>query len=496
VSSVSALAFVLIATGCGAGPAPREVSPETREAFSDLLVDGPHCQRPGPETITREAMLADVDVLERILRRGYAGFELAGDEGRWARAFREMREDLVDEPASPRAFRDHLITRLRFADDNHLSLSIRGADGRRSWRATSVHQQAYLGTVRLTRGDDDVYRLTDSGMALVSCVDRPANDVVQPTMGESPPAVDYAPVVLSDTPRATLACIMADESGQETSLDVPLVRADVGDGDGPVFEERAAGFPWLRVRSLATSHGGALERFVATGPTLRDEPVIVLDVRGMGGGSDRFLLRWFKELTSERMPYFRTHTLESEVTLQGALNFWGCIRTNTRSADAEGRDWLRRRVSGAERELDERMRQRGPFREMVTEHDIIAGHASSPLSGRILLVVDRGCASACETSVIMARHFPGTLVVGENTQGTMKVGELRSYRLPGSGISVSAGHCVHEDPGYPDTFPEGIGYAPDLWLRPGDNEAQIRALATCLASDDCAHALDAALDPQ
>jgi len=75
----------------------------------------------------------------------------------------------------------------------------------------------------------------------------------------------------------------------------------------------------------------------------------------------------------------------------------------------------------------------------------------------------------------------------------MKVGELRSYRLPESRIAISAGHRVHEDPNVDGIFPEGLGYQPDLWLLTGEPEEQIERIAACLSDSSCAEGLDAAL---
>ncbi len=483
-----ALALML---GCGGAPPAEEVDPETRAAYEALLVDAEDCREPAPASLSRAEMLADVDVLERILRRGYAGFEIAGDEARWAEAFTAMRAELPDAPAEPLAFRDALVEALRFADDNHLGLSIRDAEGRRRWRGTSGHAQAFYADAILTRAEDGF--VDGEGARLSSCAGEPAEEVVRPFASNAPGQVVYRPMLLSKTPATHIDCVFEGEAGPE-ERELALTRVDIADPAGPVFERRDAAFPWLRVRSLATSYRGALDRFVATGPSLRDAEVIVLDVRRQGGGSDRFVLRWFKELTSEGLPYFRTRTLESEVTLQGALNFWGCIAHHSTSADEGGRDWLRRRVDMARRELEEAMTLRGPFREVEVEHDVIEGLAPAPFPGRLLLVTDRGCASACETSVLIARHFPGTLVVGENTNGTMKVGELRSYRLPRSGITVSAGHRVHEDPSVPGIFPEGVGYQPDLWLDGDRTEERIAALAECLSEPSCAARIDEALE--
>jgi len=96
--------------------------------------------------------------------------------------------------------------------------------------------------------------------------------------------------------------------------------------------------------------------------------------------------------------------------------------------------------------------------------------------------------------VLLARQLPGALIVGENTEGTMKVGELRFYRLPETGVWVSIGRRVHRDPAT-GTFPEGRGYAPDLWLDASDPDAAVRALVACLRDDACAATLPAPTRP-
>ncbi len=214
--------------------------------------------------------------------------------------------------------------------------------------------------------------------------------------------------------------------------------------------------------------------------------MIVLDLRHAGGGSDRFLLDWVRHLTRQRIRYWETDALASETTLQGALTFWRCVRAFG-GGDRDGRAWLDARVSRAERELRDAMVTRGLFRDRDPEALVLDGLAPEPYRGRLMLVVDCGCGSACETSVLLARQLPGTVVVGENTEGTMKVGELRWYRLPESRVWISLGMRAHTDP--TGRFRESRGFLPDLWLDGRDSETRIRALATCLADPRCGSTL-------
>ncbi len=456
-----------------AGCAP-SVSPATRAAYAALRVPAGECHAPTPETVSPAAMRADWARLETILRRGYAGFTLVADEPAWARAFEEGRAAIPGEPVSALAFRDLVAERLRFADDNHLGVWVRGADGARLWRSTSAHHFAHLSEAIFERRGDAW--VDPEGRMLGSCAEH-----VAPVWSDG--ALAHRLVLLSEEETSALECRVEDGTGGAV-VSYALARRPRPEDPGPAFERHRGETPWLRLRTLGMARREALERFVASAPLVREAPVVVLDVRGNGGGSDRFLLAWFAALTSQDLRYFDTLRVSSEVELQGALTFWTCQAAEA-GGDAAGAAWVGARVEQAARLLEEAMAERGPFVDRIEGTYTEPGHAPQRFGGRLVLVTDRGCGSACETAVLLARQLEGTLVVGENTEGTMKVGELRQYRLPETGLWISVGRRAHRDRAL-GGFPEGRGYAPDVWLDGADVEGDVASIVACLRERDCA----------
>ncbi|MCB9594910.1 MAG: hypothetical protein H6719_19465 [Sandaracinaceae bacterium] len=470
----AALLVVVALGAAGCGPA---VPPATASAYARLRVPAAECRAPGPATVTPEAMRADWAELEHILRRGYAGFTVVADEAAWARAFEEGRAAIPNEPIPALAFRDLLVERMRFADDNHFGFWVRGADGQRRWRSTSAHHLAHLSEATFEARDGGW--VDAEGRALLTC-----GDQVRPTWSDGAPSARL--VVLSVEPTEAIECRARGPEGEATiSYALRPVARDVD--RGPAFERREGAAPWLRLRTLGMARRDALDRFVASAEAARDASVVVLDVRGNGGGSDRFLLAWFAALTSQDLSYFDTLRVSSDVELQGALTFWTC-EAALAGGDAAGDAWMRERIAQATRALDTAMRERGPYVDRIEGTYTEPGQAPAPFAGRLVLVTDRACGSACETSVLLARQLPGTIVVGENTEGTMKVGELRYYRLPRTGVWTSVGRRAHRDPAT-GGFPEGIGYAPDVWLDGARVEADVEAIVSCLGDPSCASGL-------
>jgi C-terminal processing protease CtpA/Prc len=239
-----------------------------------------------------------------------------------------------------------------------------------------------------------------------------------------------------------------------------------------------------------------LTRFVASAAELREARAVVLDLRGNGGGSDAFLRDFFLRLTDRPLSYFRSRLVTSEVTLQGDVNFWRCMSQRPALA-RDGQRWIGARLAQARRNLHGTYRERdgAPFRYERRQRTVTRGHAPGPFSGVLILWVDAGCASACEAAVMYARQFPGTIVVGENTAGAEAYTEIRSYRLPESGVWVTAGMKELVDPGE-GGFAEGRGYLPDLWLVPGHGghaEERVGHLARCLGRPECRDRVEARL---
>ena len=303
-------------------------------------------------------------------------------------------------------------------------------------------------------------------------------ELVRPVLGPGA-SVELRPLVLSREPLEALRCTF-EAGGEEEVRALPVRRVDLGAERSAPLRVEEAPFPWIRLRTLVMSQEPVLEEFVATAERVREAPVVVLDLRRTGGGSDRFVNRWFAQLTSQDLRYWVRGRLESEVVLQGALSFWECVRV---ARPTHGDSWVDRRIARAHRELAEAREERGLFYELEPKPTRVFGRAPRRFGGRLLVVVDRGCQSACETAILLARQVEGAVIVGENTGGVMKVGEMRRYRLPRSQIHLTLGHQSHTDPF--GAFREGRGFVPDVWLDGEDPEGDVRAVAECLARDDC-----------
>jgi hypothetical protein len=400
-----------------AGPAP--------EALRDLVLSEDDCEgAPEEFWVSHDAVRADLDVVERIIREGWAGFDVRTAEGAdWKAVFAALRSGIgaLPDPVAAGELSRYLADGLRAAArDNHLAFAWVDARGRRRMSSCGGHLDAW--TQDGGAGE---------GAFLVG----------------SPPRVEKRPLKLSAT-----------QPGPEWRRLISGAR-DKGE---LAFERDGA---VLRLRTLDTGRATELKAFAAAGVELRDAKWVLLDLRGNSGGGDGPAIEFVKNLTSGPLKYGQIDLLDSDVTRQGELNVFTCEAARP-DIDRESRAELERHREAARLRLPE-----AKLREWKTRQAAFEGVAPKPFAGKLVLLVDRRCASSCESLVTFARQVPGAVVVGENTAGTGAFGEVLDYRLPRTGLWMRAGSKRF------DHLEEIAGVTPDFWIDAEDPRAIALELA-------------------
>jgi Peptidase family S41 len=477
-------------TACGASPAlplpdeihaPRDAGPASLASarpFGDLLMSKDDCTAPPRATVTRAEALADVGVVERVLRRGWAGYDDAVRDRdlEAALAKLEARIGAMPETVDAEGLEGAIVDALHGLADSHVSFGAYSARGVAKRRTPGTHLVAF--TADLVADRDG--RLLSQEGTLVGC----EGDPLRPTVtidaaGRAAPAL--RPIVLAEKAPPGLSCrfVLPGVQGEVTRV-VPLRRLALGQvpaaGDAVTIERSPAAR--IVARTFAPARRGELAALAGAGEGLRDVRSIVFDARANGGGSDEFAADLFAGLGSGVVAGARIDRLESEVTLQGRVNDFTCALAY--GADESGVRALEAGRASAGKQLEARAGG-APFRGFVSEPSRARpGRAPEPFRAPFVLLVDHRCASACESLPPMVRALEGGVVIGENTSGTDAYGLVLPYRLPASGLAMTAGGHVRRDAAL-----EGLGHLPDLWVDDADPVRVADAVAACLASPGC-----------
>jgi hypothetical protein len=232
--------------------------------------------------------------------------------------------------------------------------------------------------------------------------------------------------------------------------------------------------PRLVVRTFDSTAAPELERLPAMARRLRELPAFVLDLRGNGGGNFDYAERFVLELTDATLRRLDEREVVSVAAAEGRANS-ARRRLALGEVPAAAEPVFRAHVEALEG-VAAALRERGAGRDELARVGCVSrGRAPGPLRARVVILVDGGCASACEMTVALARQIPGVIVAGESTRGSMAAGEIALFRLPRSGLAVWLGTRAFRDP--LGGFAETRGFLPDVWIGAEDAAGGAEALA-------------------
>jgi hypothetical protein len=415
--------------------------------LEDLIMD---VESAPPRRITVEQAVEDVERIFYLFSHGYSGYAFFD-----ARAFEEAQARILQallsrSSWSSDALSDLLSENLGFIEDCHTRIGEhRFSSHRDFWYDTQLSILLRYEGYQFESGGQHYTIHSINGAD-------PAPYLLPSLNREGEPI--YRLGLLSQEQPAPLT-ISTDGDEGERSFRVKLRRSDLRDTSGDVFREYVlGGIPVLRVRGFADSDAESLREFAMTGAEYRDQSVVVLDVRGNGGGNEHWPISWIQSLTGRRAEsIFVSSELESKTSLAGRLNafsYW------IHEYDMElYRDDLEQHLRLAE-SIEDGVRLPGWSGTRYPTLPLI------PNDTTVILVADGRVASAGEGLIMRISQVENVTVVGENSMGCLTFGNISTHKLPNSGLMV----WLPINFGlFPDQeVRESVGLAPDLWV-PADD---------------------------
>lgn len=196
---------------------------------------------------------------------------------------------------------------------------------------------------------------------------------------------------------------------------------------GPVVTESVVdGVLCLRIRQcggLAQSSEDLMRAWQNEHPRHFRHERIIVDLRANPGGDDRYMIGWIRDHVRRDVvwPAWREWRINDvpanlwNVTVFAAVDDTGALST----------------------ELDRARYLLGPSSQLhVVEEPEIIPTSPTPWAGRMLVLTDKGSASAAESAAWMLRTGLDAKIVGARSAGAVGFGNITYYLLPRSGLSL------------------------------------------------------------
>lgn len=180
---------------------------------------------------------------------------------------------------------------------------------------------------------------------------------------------------------------------------------------------------------------------------------LVIDMRGNGGGNGLLINQAVEILHT---PDQKIPKSSSKEILSPFKEFGFCVSL-IMVGYAEADEYCRRVKDGTPTET--------PFEELIQyrwyeKTDEFFGKREKPYKSEIIVIIDGGCASACEDMAEKLSFHPKATFVGQNTMGAQYFGNSIHVMLPNSGIVIAMPTQLVI---FEADAPEGVGYTPHIF---------------------------------
>lgn len=403
------------------------------------------------QRISTQEAREDVERLFELFSHGYAGYGFFNLGGDFNQAKTSILEGLSGQSSwTTSGFSDLLVEHLAFIGDCHLKI------GEHSF---SDHSDFWFDSrYELSLGKAG-FQLVSKGTLyeVVSINGGKPEPYIYPSLNQEGDPI-YRLGILSPDPPNPLQVIGVN-GAEERLFEIKLARSDFDFYAEEIFrEDLLGGIPVIRVRGFGDYHRDMLSAFPETAAAYRGDPVVIVDLRGNGGGNESWPVSWIQRLTGRRAEAIFVYSqLESKTSLMGranAFDFW----IETAGIDPY-KNQLQTHLSAASA-IEDGTRQAGWTGPVYPALPLI------PNETTVVIITNGLVASAGEGFVLRASQLENVVVVGENTMGCLTFGNISAHKLPNSNLMV----WMPINFGlFPDQqLREGIGLDPDLWVPAAD----------------------------
>ena len=444
-----------------------------------------------PSHVSLEAAEDDVRFLFSMFKYGYALYQAFGGDAQFERSRDRVIAALPDIAGTDgmvrvSELRDLILENLGFIQDGHATFGGQRLYTRYDWFSnvryrfwkdeggyyTMTHSTTLLGIFPITWRGSKRYLLSVDG--------QPPENALALSLTERGELVYILSRIEANTAkRVRVEIVLAGESEDEVlgvwlrrdrSEVLPEIDLEPFYTETPYRRDTRNGISVIVHRSSVPAPAAdekALEQFVADAASLRDEDVVILDLRHHQGGQREYPLRWTQAYMDGS---FSFENQWAELTTRTSLRLHRVFAEQYYEGNPE-------MLAAIQPYFDETLAYLDAHPEAVSDAWVLGGSSAErsglwPNGTTLFVLMDERTGSAGEEFISMLRSYENVVFVGENTKGLMVSGSPSLGTLPHSQLEF----CLPIEifPAKVQEGLEGVGYSPDVWVEPG--QALVRLL--------------------
>lgn len=388
-------------------------------------------------TITREEALDDLHVFQHIIDNSYSGRDYWMNHGvDFEKIYDNVRSFICDQKSiNKNDLFEFLCKQLKNIHDGHFTIMTNGRTSR-----FYNNYKAYFTDILLEK-HKDIYEVLYSKVPEITKGVKFTYEQIKDNLFKTLSPVGKEHYLLGTRSWEEINTMTFNANDSNISLPVHLCRATYyKQEDAGIFKESMIDgikivtssrfWEWDEAKTEKS-----IKEINELGLLLRNEKVLIWNLLGNGGGNSNYPLNFIKGLNEYAIWKMDCAVLSSPSVKQAR---------GLQLKDIEGiREWII--GSSNERDLN-----------------------NGIYDGTLIILSNDSVASSGEAAINIAKSVRNCIVVGQNSSGIGVFGDVLSYQLPYSEITMNVPHKI-----FLGGVEEGVGFEPDFWVDKSDVQGEV-----------------------
>lgn len=416
--------------------------------------------------LTKEEAISDINFLFNTLKYSYAGYIYFGGDEVWNNAKNKIIDSInsYEDKITSKDLEQILFNNLSFVQDGHFSIN---------FNSTLQKSNFYYSEEFEVKEDEQGYYinyLNDKWYIKSINNDSNVKNYIKLSLNKNGELCNYIGF-LSKANYFKQIKVVLSSANQEQIIYVKLTRSNSISHSNQTTGynyEKIDGVPIFTMKRMYNidSNDNSVELFAESANKSKNEDVVIIDIRGNIGGNDFGVNEWFKNFTGETPNKNRTF-----ISLTSLIN-------NTLIKRAFGEDITTENTQDSISESA--LSQRSNLLELANSNEnkwfikILKNNEVNLVKNntKVFVLIDNNTASSGEVFVRNLKNVENVIFVGTNTAGLGISDATNECILPNSKITIIYGSNLR----LYNSFTEGIGFEPDIWINSSDSLDRILKL--------------------
>ncbi|MCK9170812.1 MAG: S41 family peptidase [Treponema sp.] len=428
------------------------------------------------ENLTPVQMERDIDMLEYYIKNCYVNYDLI-EKGKYFdfdAALSRLREECSQSTGMQRKEFTECIGRNLYGwPDSHVGLSLFYRSAPPFQMPVLSHFDYYsTGIVVKKAGNGYTVVSSEEPSVLKGWVYQSEGHDLFPLYTAGKTEQLFRIGTLSDKQTAQMQLVFSDADNVKKTETVPVSMAplrNIPASASPLTIQQTDSQAYIRLTTLDDlvnqdpAVQKSLDSFVAYASEAKKKSLLVIDVRGNGGGDDDYVFRFFSGLCGNKI---ESNIGETDLWSPGIVQSWQFMQDYFLSDKKNIPDAMVYEIKKIQKIAKKMKKKPVRYYEIngkMKKRDIkklLEGY-----KGKIILIMDRITASSAETFVELLKGAGNVVILGENSCGLIATGNRFLYFLPYSKCCINLPCSRHAAAcSLPHGLDDGMGYSPDYWV--------------------------------